>query len=83
MITLASEKLVKIYRRRAVVNGASISVSSGEIVGLLADTYGFVERLDGVFKVTLPQEVGAQRGRGEAPEEIPEDTPTSLTARVP
>ena len=35
MIDLASDKLVKIYSRRAVVNGISISVNSGEIVGLL------------------------------------------------
>jgi len=35
MTTLASDKLVKIYRKRYVVNGVSISVSAGEIVGLL------------------------------------------------
>jgi lipopolysaccharide export system ATP-binding protein len=35
MSKLASDKLVKIYRRRRVVDGVSISVSSGEIVGLL------------------------------------------------
>lgn len=32
---LRTEELVKKYRKRAVVNGASISVSRGEIVGLL------------------------------------------------
>ncbi len=32
---LRSENLLKIYKRRRVVNGISISVSSGEIVGLL------------------------------------------------
>ncbi|MCP4581161.1 MAG: LPS export ABC transporter ATP-binding protein [candidate division Zixibacteria bacterium] len=35
MTTLASDELVKIYRRRRVVNGVSIAVSAGEIVGLL------------------------------------------------
>jgi len=35
MSTLASDKLVKIYRKRRVVDGVSISVNSGEIVGLL------------------------------------------------
>lgn len=33
--TLRSEDLVKIYKKRAVVNKASIQVSKGEIVGLL------------------------------------------------
>lgn len=33
--TLRSENLVKIYKRRAVVNKASVQVSKGEIVGLL------------------------------------------------
>jgi lipopolysaccharide export system ATP-binding protein len=33
--TLRSENLVKIYKKRAVVNKASIQVSKGEIVGLL------------------------------------------------
>jgi lipopolysaccharide export system ATP-binding protein len=33
--TLRSEDLVKIYKKRAVVNKASIEVSTGEIVGLL------------------------------------------------
>src|SRR5947207_14180677 len=32
---LATEKLVKEYRRRRVVNGVSITVAAGEIVGLL------------------------------------------------
>src|SRR5437868_11591490 len=32
---LATEKLVKEYRQRRVVNGVSISVAAGEIVGLL------------------------------------------------
>src|SRR5262245_66168053 len=32
---LASSKLVKEYRHRRVVNGVSISVAAGEIVGLL------------------------------------------------
>ena len=35
MTTLVSDKLVKIYRKRTVVNGVTISVSAGEIVGLL------------------------------------------------
>ena len=35
MTTLASDKLVKIYRSRRVVNGVSMAVSAGEIVGLL------------------------------------------------
>jgi len=35
MTTLASDKLVKIYRKRYVVNDVSMSVSAGEIVGLL------------------------------------------------
>jgi lipopolysaccharide export system ATP-binding protein len=35
MTALTSKRLVKIYRKRAVVNGITISVSSGEIVGLL------------------------------------------------
>src|SRR3989442_11650666 len=34
-ILLVTEKLVKEYRRRRVVNGVSISVAPGEIVGLL------------------------------------------------
>jgi lipopolysaccharide export system ATP-binding protein len=34
-ITLRSEDLVKVYKKRAVVNKASIQVSKGEIVGLL------------------------------------------------
>ncbi|MCL5030005.1 MAG: LPS export ABC transporter ATP-binding protein [Bacteroidetes bacterium] len=33
--TLRSENLVKIYKKRAVVNKASVKVSKGEIVGLL------------------------------------------------
>ena len=33
--TLRSEKLVKIYKKRTVVNKASVEVSKGEIVGLL------------------------------------------------
>ena len=33
--TLRSENLVKIYKKRTVVNKASIQVSKGEIVGLL------------------------------------------------
>lgn len=33
--TLRSEKLVKIYKKRKVVNNASVQVSKGEIVGLL------------------------------------------------
>ena len=33
--TLRSEELVKIYKKRKVVNKASVSVSKGEIVGLL------------------------------------------------
>src|SRR5438105_12960790 len=32
---LATEKLIKEYRRRRVVNGVSITVAPGEIVGLL------------------------------------------------
>lgn len=35
MITLASDKLVKHYRKRAVVNEVTIEVKSGEVVGLL------------------------------------------------
>jgi lipopolysaccharide export system ATP-binding protein len=35
MSTLRSEELVKIYKKRTVVNKASIEVSKGEIVGLL------------------------------------------------
>lgn len=35
MRTLRSENLVKIYKRRKVVNKASVQVSKGEIVGLL------------------------------------------------
>ena len=34
-ITLRSEELVKIYKKRKVVNKASVQVSKGEIVGLL------------------------------------------------
>src|ERR1035438_5171686 len=33
--TLRSEDLIKVYKRRAVVNKVSIEVSKGEIVGLL------------------------------------------------
>ena len=33
--TLRSENLVKVYKKRTVVNKASIQVSKGEIVGLL------------------------------------------------
>ena len=35
MSLIATEKLVKAYRRRRVVDGVSISVGAGEIVGLL------------------------------------------------
>ncbi len=35
LITLRSEKLVKIYKRRRVVDGVSIEVKQGEVVGLL------------------------------------------------
>ena len=35
MTTLSCDSLVKIYRKRRVVNGISIDVNSGEIVGLL------------------------------------------------
>jgi lipopolysaccharide export system ATP-binding protein len=34
-ITLRSENLVKVYKKRAVVNKATVQVSKGEIVGLL------------------------------------------------
>ncbi|MGA3163350.1 MAG: LPS export ABC transporter ATP-binding protein [Verrucomicrobiota bacterium] len=34
-LLLATEKLVKAYRRRRVVNGVSVGVNAGEIVGLL------------------------------------------------
>ncbi len=34
-LTLHSEKLVKRYRKRTVVNEVSINVKQGEIVGLL------------------------------------------------
>ena len=33
--TLRSEELVKIYKKRKVVNKASVEVSKGEIIGLL------------------------------------------------
>src|SRR5690606_41718001 len=33
--TLRSENLIKIYKKRTVVNKASVKVSKGEIVGLL------------------------------------------------
>ena len=33
--TLRSESLIKIYKKRKVVNKASVEVSKGEIVGLL------------------------------------------------
>ncbi len=33
--TLRSEELVKIYKKRKVVNNASVQVSKGEIIGLL------------------------------------------------
>jgi lipopolysaccharide export system ATP-binding protein len=33
--TLRSEDLIKIYKKRVVVNKASVKVSKGEIVGLL------------------------------------------------
>ncbi len=36
--TLRSENLVKIYKKRKVVNKASVQVSKGEIVGLLGPT---------------------------------------------
>lgn len=35
MITLTSDKLCKFYRKRAVVDGVSIEVKQGEVVGLL------------------------------------------------
>ncbi|WP_260295181.1 LPS export ABC transporter ATP-binding protein [Sedimenticola hydrogenitrophicus] len=35
MTVLSADKLAKHYRRRAVVNGVSLQVSSGEVVGLL------------------------------------------------
>ena len=35
MTVLAADNLAKHYRRRAVVNGVSLSLSSGEVVGLL------------------------------------------------
>ncbi|WP_275097386.1 LPS export ABC transporter ATP-binding protein [Sedimenticola hydrogenitrophicus] len=35
MTVLSADKLAKHYRRRAVVNGVSLHVSSGEVVGLL------------------------------------------------
>jgi lipopolysaccharide export system ATP-binding protein len=35
MTVLAAENLAKHYRRRAVVNGVSLNLSSGEVVGLL------------------------------------------------
>lgn len=35
MITLSSDKLVKYYRKRAVVNEVTIEVKSGQVVGLL------------------------------------------------
>jgi lipopolysaccharide export system ATP-binding protein len=35
MSVLSADKLAKHYRRRAVVNGVSLQVSSGEVVGLL------------------------------------------------
>ncbi len=35
MTLLAADNLAKHYRRRAVVNGVSLNVLSGEVVGLL------------------------------------------------
>ena len=35
MAILSSNELVKYYRKRAVVNGVSIEVNTGEVVGLL------------------------------------------------
>ncbi|MEL7064702.1 MAG: LPS export ABC transporter ATP-binding protein, partial [Bacteroidota bacterium] len=34
-MTLRAENLVKVYRQRAVVNGVSLEVNQGEVVGLL------------------------------------------------
>jgi len=52
---LTTDKLVKEYRGRRVVNGVSVSVGAGEIVGLLGP--------NGAGKTTTFQH---GRGRGEA-----------------
>lgn len=62
---LATDKLVKQYRGRRVVNGVSINVNAGEIVGLLGPNgAGKTTTFNMVVGVVTPDE-GAVKFRGE------------------
>src|ERR1043166_1460632 len=68
---LATEKLAKEYRRRRVVNGVSISVEAGEIVGLLGPNgAGKTTTFNMVVGVVRPDE-GAVRFQGREINSLP------------
>ena len=50
MSQLRADNLVKVYKRRQVVNGVSLQVDSGEVVLALAPPGGFL----GPFKIAEP-----------------------------
>lgn len=68
---LVTEKLVKEYRHRRVVNGVSISVAAGEIVGLLGPNgAGKTTTFNMVVGVIRPDE-GVVRFRGQEITNLP------------
>ncbi len=68
---LVTEKLVKEYRQRRVVNGVSISVAAGEIVGLLGPNgAGKTTTFNMVVGVIRPDE-GAVRFKGQEITKLP------------
>src|SRR5947199_8111563 len=68
---LVTEKLVKEYRHRRVVNGVSITVAPGEIVGLLGPNgAGKTTTFNMVVGVIRPDE-GAVRFKGQEITNLP------------
>ena len=73
-LLLTTEKLVKEYRGRRVVNGVSMNVSAGEIVGLLGPNgAGKTTTFNMVVGVVKPDEgaVNFRRPRHHAPADAP------------
>ena len=61
MSLIATENLVKSYRRRRVVNGVSINVNPGEIVGLLGPNgAGKTTTFNMVVGIVKPDEGGVK-----------------------
>src|SRR5258708_36895195 len=62
---LATEKVVKEYRHRRVVNGVSITVAPGEIVGLLGPNGAGKTTTFNIVVGLIRPEQGAVRFQGE------------------